>query len=108
MEAIRCRCEKIITNKMEVEYSSMLNEFFCSPKCATDRYYDVLHSVNVDFSQSLPEGLIVSGGLLIRPTQRSQKQGGSLDVCQKCGTSLSSGTTIKDGERYCPQCGTRQ
>ena len=62
---MKCKCGKTLTDKMEVEYSSWINEFFCSPECATDRYFDFMHSTPVDFSQPLPENVIVIDGLLI-------------------------------------------
>lgn len=38
MSVINCRCGKPLKSGMEVEYSAWLNEFFCSPDCAQDRY----------------------------------------------------------------------
>ena len=64
---MKCRCGKPLTSKMEVEYSDYINEFFCSPDCATDRYFDYMLSGPVDFSQDkLPLGVIVVNGKLTR------------------------------------------
>jgi len=30
------------------------------------------------------------------------------DACQSCGSSFTAGTTKKDGNEYCPQCGKRR
>jgi hypothetical protein len=59
----------MLTNKMEVEYSPWINEFFCSPDCATDRYFDYMESRPVDFTQDLPEGVKVVDGKLVRDTE---------------------------------------
>jgi len=52
---------------MEVEYSHHINEFFCSPDCATDRYFERMRSTPLDFSSPLPEGVMVVDGLLTAP-----------------------------------------
>jgi hypothetical protein len=56
-------CKKVLTAKMEIEYSAWMTEYFCSPKCATDKYYDYMQSVPVDF-ENLPESLVVVNGKL--------------------------------------------
>lgn len=38
------QCEKVLTKDMEVEYSREIGEYFCSPDCATTRYYDYMSS----------------------------------------------------------------
>ena len=43
------RCGKALTPEMEIEYSRHLGEYFCSPDCATDRYYEYLDSEPVQF-----------------------------------------------------------
>ena len=46
----RCdRCRKALTRKMEIEYSGFLGEYYCSPDCATDRYFEYLDSEPVEF-----------------------------------------------------------
>lgn len=56
-EIIRCAvCENEIKDSMEVEYSAYLNEFFCSPDCATERYFGYLSSFCVDLEAEIPEG----------------------------------------------------
>ena len=58
---MRCaNCEKELTTKMEVEYSAWLTEYYCSPKCATDRYFNYMESTPVDF-ENLPKGVEVVG-----------------------------------------------
>lgn len=49
MDKICCNtCWKELNTSMEIEYSREVNEFFCSPDCARDRYFDLMQSVNVD------------------------------------------------------------
>ncbi len=44
-EVMRCEvCGKILRTHMEIEWSKELNEFYCSPDCATTRYFDYLDS----------------------------------------------------------------
>lgn len=51
MEAIICgSCKKPITNKTEMEYSDEINEYFCNPDCATNKYFDYMRSRPIDFS----------------------------------------------------------
>jgi len=54
---------------MEVEYSQWINEFFCSPDCATNRYFNYMESTPLDFDNTLPEGVIVVNGLLDRAAE---------------------------------------
>lgn len=56
-------CEKILTSTMEIEYSAWLTEYFCSPKCATDKYFNYMESTPVDF-ENLPDGLEIVDGKL--------------------------------------------
>ena len=60
------RCNKVLTDKMEVEYSYQVNEFYCSPDCATDRYFEYMQSGALDFTNPLPEGVVVINGFLTR------------------------------------------
>jgi hypothetical protein len=62
---MKCRCGKVLTDKMEVEYSRRLSEFFCSPDCAADAYFEYMESVPVDFTQELPDGIKVVDGKLL-------------------------------------------
>ena len=45
---------------MEVEHSAWLSEYYCSSKCATDRYFNYMESTPVDF-ENLPAGVEVVG-----------------------------------------------
>ena len=66
MNKIRCaKCGKELKSDMEIEYSEWINEFFCSPDCAMDRYFEYMQSCCVDFSQSLPMKTKVKDGYLI-------------------------------------------
>lgn len=65
---ICANCKKILTDKMEVEYSAHLTEYFCSPECATDKYFDYLESTPLDFS-NLPAGLMLADGRLVKPVE---------------------------------------
>ena len=61
MPTIKCgSCKKELTSKMEVEYSSWINEFFCSFDCAESRYFEYMNSVPVDFENTLPEGVAIN------------------------------------------------
>lgn len=63
-------CEKELTTRMEVEHSAWLSEYYCSSKCATDRYFNYTESTPVDF-ENLPVGVKVVGYKLeICPTLR--------------------------------------
>jgi hypothetical protein len=64
-DAMNCRCRKVLTAEMEVEYSRRLSEFFCSPDCAADAYFEYMESVPVDFTQELPDGVKVVDGKLL-------------------------------------------
>ena len=43
------RCGKKLEQGMEIEYSGHLVEYYCSPDCATDRYFEYMDSVPVQF-----------------------------------------------------------
>ena len=47
-------CNKTLTKEMEIEYSAWLTEYFCSPNCAEDKYFDYMLSVPIDF-ENLPK-----------------------------------------------------
>jgi hypothetical protein len=66
VKPIKCKCGKTLTPKMEVEYSQQINEFFCSPECAADRYFEYMSSCCVDFSQPLPNGAVMKDGKLFK------------------------------------------
>jgi hypothetical protein len=66
MKPIKCKCGKIITTKMDVEYSQQINEYFCSPECAEDRYFEYMGSYCVDFSQPVPDGAMIKDGKLFK------------------------------------------
>lgn len=69
MEILCCnQCGKELDTSMEVEYSRDINELFCSPDCATDRYFDVMQSISVDFTDSeflMNENFRIINGKLI-------------------------------------------
>lgn len=48
---MKCQCGKIITAKCEIEYSQEICEFFCSPDCAKDRYFDYMGSVPASYKE---------------------------------------------------------
>lgn len=51
MEVINCgSCKEPLTNKTEVEYSQEINEYFCNPDCATNRYFEYMQSRPIDFT----------------------------------------------------------
>ena len=71
MSEIKCRCGKALKANMEIEYSLWVNEFFCSPDCATDRYFEYMESTPVDFENALPEGIeINSDGVLVKDAEQ--------------------------------------
>lgn len=52
-------CRKPLTAKMELEWSAHICEVYCSPDCATDRYYNYLGSRPVTLKEiraAQPEG----------------------------------------------------
>lgn len=59
-QVVMCKnCDKELTTGMEVEYSERTNEYFCSPNCARDRYFDYMLSRPIDFEMehnNLPDG----------------------------------------------------
>ena len=82
---------------MEIEYSPWINEFFCSPDCATDRYFNYMESRPIDFENTLPEGVIVNGaGVLVRAVEHSYAADGG--YCPHCKVN-----GIYDG--CCINCG---
>jgi len=57
---------------MEVEHSAWLNEFFCSPECAEDRYFEYMESTPVDFENKLPDGASINAdGFLVDDAEQS-------------------------------------
>ncbi|QHE63982.1 hypothetical protein FHE72_23615 (plasmid) [Rossellomorea vietnamensis] len=45
MEPVKCgNCDKELNVSMEIEYSRTINEFFCNPNCAKDRYFSYMDS----------------------------------------------------------------
>jgi hypothetical protein len=87
MEPIKCKCGKKLKSSMEVEYSQHLTEYFCSPECATDRYFEYMGSCCVDFSQPLPEGAVIVRGSLVRAAEHMAPADGA--SCPACGGSLA-------------------
>ena len=72
MSIINCRCGKPIKSGMEVEHSAWLNEFFCSPECAEDRYFECMESTPVDFENKLPDGASINAdGFLVDDAEQS-------------------------------------
>ena len=71
MEVLKCSvCGKELKSDMEIEYSHWINEFFCSPDCATDRYFNYMESNPIDFENTLPEGVTVNNsGALVRAVE---------------------------------------
>lgn len=48
---VRCSnptCNKILTDKSEIEYSQELGLYFCNYDCAVDYYVDYMRSVPLD------------------------------------------------------------
>jgi hypothetical protein len=37
-------CKKTLKEGMEIEYSEQIGEYFCSPDCATNVYFDYMGS----------------------------------------------------------------
>lgn len=62
-------CDDVLTDQMEIEYSAWLTEYFCSPKCATDKYFNYMESASVDF-ENLPVDVgVVDGKFLYLPDE---------------------------------------
>ena len=38
-------CGRTLTRTMEIEHSHWLSEYYCSPDCATDRYFEAMDSL---------------------------------------------------------------
>lgn len=59
---LKCKkCGMVLNTSMEVEYSRWVNEFFCSPDCALDYYFNYMDSAPVDFD-NIPEDNIAIDG----------------------------------------------
>lgn len=41
-------CGKVLSKDMEIEYSDWLTMYFCSPNCATSKYYDCMGSMPLE------------------------------------------------------------
>lgn len=82
---------------MEVEHSAWLSEYYCSSKCATDRYFSYMESTPVDF-ENLPAGVEVVGYKLeICPTLRAtdaEKSATSQAVFEAETLSTSDGSAV--------------
>lgn len=52
-------CGKALTNTMEIEYSGELNEFYCCPDCATNRYFDYMESKPIEQDKYKEYNIIV-------------------------------------------------
>jgi hypothetical protein len=45
LESLKCgNCDKELNVSMEVEYSREINEFFCTPDCAKEKYFTYMDS----------------------------------------------------------------
>lgn len=52
---------------MEIEYSDFLCEYYCSPDCATDRYYDYMGSTVLYNTELKEHNLkVLNNGQIIR------------------------------------------
>ena len=86
MSVINCRCGKPLKSGMEVEHSAWLNEFFCSPSCAQDRYFEYMESTPVDFENKLPDGASINDdGFLVDDAKRLRYLTGG-GLCAECGS----------------------
>lgn len=50
-EKVRCalrRCNKVLTEEMDIEYSAELDFYFCCPDHAVDYYFDQMQSRPLD------------------------------------------------------------
>ncbi len=53
MQDMKCSwCKQILTDKMEIEYSADMCEFYCCPDCATSSYYERLRSRVLDLTDT--------------------------------------------------------
>ena len=44
-EAVKCgNCKENLITDMEIEYSKVTGEYFCSPDCATEYYFEYMES----------------------------------------------------------------
>lgn len=51
MDELRCAvssCNRELTTDMQIEYSNWLSDYFCSPNCATDYYFNYMESTPFD------------------------------------------------------------
>ncbi len=91
---IKCRCGKELKSNMEVEYSRHLTEFFCSPDCATDRYFEYMESCCVDMEQPLPEDVEINNdGFLVKDAEQSF----AADASQREEDEGNLNNIIRDG-----------
>ncbi|KKN67128.1 hypothetical protein LCGC14_0464750 [marine sediment metagenome] len=49
------RCEKILSKKDEIEKSDHYGEFYCSPDCATDAYFEYAMSHPSTYEEMVEE-----------------------------------------------------
>ncbi|PAV30255.1 hypothetical protein CIL05_07240 [Virgibacillus profundi] len=57
MELLKCaKCDTELSDKMEIEYSRWVTEYFCNPDCAMSYYFEYMGSVPFDV-HDLPESL---------------------------------------------------
>lgn len=77
-EKIRCSlntCNKILTNKTEIEYSQELGVYFCNYDCAIEHYMDYMRSVPLDtIIDDNEEVHFVNGILIDRELEKERKQ----------------------------------
>jgi hypothetical protein len=62
---------------------------------------DLDYESNKEFYEEARDGLAI----ILRRTEENAAQHSVHPTCPKCGASLSSGTTPKDGKQHCPVCG---
>ncbi|MCA1027011.1 hypothetical protein LCM23_12995 [Cytobacillus kochii] len=48
VKCCRHACGKPLTDKMDIEYSQELGEYFCSVRCAEDYYFDYMRSIPLE------------------------------------------------------------
>lgn len=109
MEILKCRCGKELNTEMEIEYSQRINEFFCSPDCALDRYFNYMQSSCVDVTQPLPEDVQIVDGLLVRGAVEHTRTLDGLPAghSEACPANRHDYYTAFLSYLYCPYCGKR-
>lgn len=65
------RCNKELKANMEIEYSGELGEFFCSPDCAMDRYFEYMESKPIERDMFDEYGIIERNGILSKISKKT-------------------------------------